>query len=59
MNEPLDQERVAARLARAQPLRDLAHTWYALAVACRHIGAMIERAAKEILHENTDNDNTN
>jgi len=62
-----DQARLAARLDRAKPMHDLAHTWYALSVACRHIGAMIERAAKEMLHESTNNsvsennndDNTN
>ena len=50
----LDQSQLAARLAQVQPLRDLASSWYALSVACRCVGAMIERAAKEILYEGTD-----
>ena len=49
------QSQLAARLAQVQPLRDLASSWYALSVACRRMGAMIERDAKEILYENTNN----
>ena len=56
-NTAITPERIA-RAHRAQSLRNLAHTWYALALACRCMGAMIERAAKEVLHESTD-DNTN
>lgn len=46
MSEPPDQ---------VQSLRDLASAWYALALACRRIGAMIERAAKSVLYESTNN----
>lgn len=61
------QSQLATRLARVQPLRDLAHSWYALAVVCRRMGALTERAIKEILYEsannpmneNTNNDNPN
>ena len=54
-NENLDQSQLAARLAQARPLRDLARSWYALSVACRHIGALTERAIKEILYAPTNN----
>ena len=54
-NENSAQAQLAARLARAQPLRELARSWYALSVACRRVGAMIERATKEILYEPANN----
>jgi len=54
-NENSAQAQLAARLARAQPLRELARSWYALSVACRRMGAMIERDTKEILYENANN----
>jgi len=58
-NENSAQSQLAARLARVRPLRDLAHSWYALAVACRHMGALTERAIKEILYAPTnDEENT-
>lgn len=38
------------RLAQARSLRELAYAWYALSLACRRVGAMIEGAAKEILY---------
>ena len=55
MSENLDQAQLTTRLKQTRPLRELAHTWYELSVACRRIGAMIERAAKEILYETTNN----
>jgi len=58
MSENSDQSQFAARLARAKPMRDLAHSWYALSVACRRIGAMIERAAKEMLYESANDKET-
>jgi hypothetical protein len=55
MSESLDQSQLTARLEQTQPLRELAHSWYALSVACRRIGAMMERAAKEILYAPSNN----
>ena len=55
MSESPDQAQMAARLKQTRPLRELAYTWYALSVACRRIGAMIERIAKEMLYEPTNN----
>ena len=52
----LDRSQLAARLAQAQPLRELARSWYALSVACRRMGAMIERDAKEMSYAPTDNE---
>ena len=49
------QSQSAARLAQVQPLRELARSWYALSVACRRMGAMIESDAKEILYTPTNN----
>jgi len=58
-NENSAQSQLAARLAQVQPLRDLAHSWYALAVVCRRMGALTERAIKEILYAPTnDEENT-
>ena len=55
MSESPNQSQLTARLEQARPLRELAHDWYALSVACRCIGATIERAAKEILYEPANN----
>ena len=55
ISKNLDQSQLAARLAQVQPLRDLASSWYALSVACRHIGALTECAIKEILYAPTNN----
>ena len=54
-NENSAQSQLITRLAQAQPLRELARSWYALSVACRRMGAMIERDAKEILYEPANN----
>jgi len=54
-SENLNQSQLAARLAQVQPLRDLAHSWYALAVVCRRMGALTEHAIKEILYAPTNN----
>ena len=54
-NENTAQAQLAARLAQAQPLRELARSWYALSVACRRMGAMIERDAKEMLYAPANN----
>lgn len=56
MSENLDQSQLTTRLEQARPLRELAHTWYALSVACRCIGAMIERTAKEMLYAPSNNE---
>ena len=50
MSKSLDQSQLTARLEQTRPLRDLAHTWYELSLACRRVGAMIEKVAKEILY---------
>lgn len=50
MSKNLDQSELTARLEQTRSLRELAHTWYALSLACRRVGAMIERAAKEMLY---------
>ena len=55
MSESPDQSQLVARLEQAQSLRELAHDWYALSVACRCVGAMIERAIKDMLYEPNDN----
>ena len=59
MSESLDQSQLAARLEQARPLRELAHDWYALSVACKHVGAMIERAIKDMLYEPNDDSPNN
>lgn len=56
MSENLDQSQLTARLEQTRPLRELAHTWYELSVACRRVGAMIERATKEILYAPSDDE---
>ena len=46
------------RLTQVQSLRELARTWYSLSVACRRIGAMIERVSKNILYETINSPST-
>ena len=55
-NENSAQSQLITRLAQAQPLRELARSWYALSVACRRMGAMIERDAKEMSYAPIDNE---
>lgn len=55
MSESPDQSQLVARLEQAQSLRELAHDWYALSIACKRVGAMIERAIKDMLYEPNNN----